>query len=189
MKDIFLKKELHLAIIWQKGRYKEREIIESISEKFELLEKYRINWHKKSFNKSLSTFYGTNLPINSKKEKHCGNGEFLLITFYDNKPKYGFVETSRGSENVNLNVFKLKSKCREITGGGHKVHTTNSPKETNHDLILLLGISYQDYEKLIVADPKKNNKKVNNVIETTSKQIIGLNGWDNFFAFSLSRKR
>ena len=38
---------------------------------------------KKFFGKNLTSFYGTNLPPNSKKEKHCGNGEFLLITFYD----------------------------------------------------------------------------------------------------------
>ena len=178
MKNVFLKKELHLAIIWQKGRHKEREIIKFISNQFELLEQYKINWNKDSFNKSLSSFYGANLPVNSKKEKHCGNGEFLLITFYDNKPKYDFVETSRGSEKVNLNVFALKSKCREITGGGHKIHTTNSPKETNHDLILLLGLNYQDYEKLIIENKNNNNNSIN-VIKNTPKETIGSNGWDN----------
>ena len=178
MKNVFSKKELHLAIVWQRGRNKEQEIAKYISNQFELLEQYKINWNKDSFNKSLSSFYGANLPVNSKKEKHCGNGEFLLITFYDNKPKYGFVETSRGSEKVNLNVFALKSKCREITGGGHKIHTTNSPKETNHDLILLLGVNYQDYEKLIIENKNNHNNSIN-VIKNTPKETIGSNGWDN----------
>ena len=178
MKNVFSKKELHLAIVWQRGRHKEQEIAKYISNQFELLEQYKINWNKDSFNKSLSSFYGANLPVNSKKEKHCGNGEFLLITFYDNKPKYGFVETSRGSEKVNLNVFALKSKCREITGGGHKIHTTNSPKETNHDLILLLGVNYQDYEKLIIENKNNHNNSIN-VIKNTPKETIGSNGWDN----------
>jgi len=174
----FLKKELHLAIIWQKGRHKEKEIIDLISKQFELLEQYKFNWDKNLFSKSLSSFYGTNLPLNSKKEKHCGNGEFLLLTFYDNKPRYDFVETSRGSEKVNLNVFELKSKCRHITEGGHKIHTTNSSSETNHDLTLLFGVNYSAYEKLL------NKKKINpydqkNVINNTPREIIGINGWDS----------
>ena len=83
MTKIFSKKELHLVIIWENGRYKEKEIIKSISEKFELVEKYKINWNKNLFGKNLTTFYGTNLPPKSDKENHCGKGEFLLIIFYD----------------------------------------------------------------------------------------------------------
>ena len=138
MTEIFSKKELHLVIIWENGRYKEREIVNFISKKFKLVEKYKINWNKNLFGKNLTTFYGTNLPPKSDKEKHCGNGEFLLLIFYDNDPKYGYVKTSRGSERVNVNIFSCKEKFRELTGGGHKIHSTNSPLETNHDLTLLL---------------------------------------------------
>src|SRR5210317_954936 len=99
------KKELHLVIIWENGRYKEEAIVRSISEKFELVEKYKINWNKNLFGQNLTTFYGTNLPEKSDKEKHCGNGEFLLVTFYDHNPKYGYVKTSRGTEKVNVNIF------------------------------------------------------------------------------------
>ena len=105
MTEIFSKKELHLVIIWENGRYKEREIVNFISKKFKLVEKYKINWNKNLFGKNLTTFYGTNLPPKSDKEKHCGNGEFLLIIFYDNDPKYGYVKTSRGTERVNMNIF------------------------------------------------------------------------------------
>ncbi len=178
MKNVFLKKEIHLALIWEKGRNKENEIKKIIDNQFEVIEQYKVNWEKKTFGKSLSAFYGSNLPNNSKKENHCGNGEFLLITFYDNKPKYGFVETSRGSEKVNLNVFELKSKCRKLTGGGHKIHTTNSVKETNHDLVLLLGLNYLDYENLIIK--KFNNNKSENVLTKIPNMSIGVNGWENF---------
>ena len=68
MTKIFSKKELHLVIIWENGRYKEKEIIKSISEKFELVEKYKINWNKNLFGKNLTTFYGTNLPPKSEKK-------------------------------------------------------------------------------------------------------------------------
>ena len=178
MTKIISKKELHLFIIWENGRYKEKEIVKSISEKFELVEKYKVNWNKNLFGKNLTTFYGTNLPPKSDKEKHCGNGEFLLIIFYDNDPKYDYVKTSRGAERVNVNVYSCKEKFRDLTGGGHKIHSTNSPLETNHDLTLLLGVNNNDYELLL----KKNfypNKKNENIIKNVPENIIGVNGWES----------
>ena len=175
MNNILEDKELHLVIVWEKARYKQDEIINSINEEFELLETYKINWDKKLFGKNLTSFYGTNLPPNSKKEKHCGNGEFLLITFYDKKPKNGFIETGRGTEKVNLNVFLAKEKFRDWTGGGHKIHSSNTIYETNHDLILLLGINYEQYLKLISNKIISNNNS--NIIENVPKNIIGVDGW------------
>ncbi len=176
MNKNYSKKELHLVIIWENGRYKEEEIVKSISEKFELVEKYKINWNKNLFGKNLTTFYGTNLPPKSEKEKHCGNGEFLLIIFYDNNPEYGYVKTSRGSERVNVNIFNCKEQFRKLTGGGHKIHSSNSPLETNHDLTLLLGINYDDYEKSL---KKRSNDKNQNIIKSIPNNIIGVNGWDS----------
>ena len=178
MTKIFSKKELHLVIIWENGRYKEKEIIKSISEKFELVEKYKINWNKNLFGKNLTTFYGTNLPPKSEKENHCGKGEFLLIIFYDNDPKYGYVETSRGTERVNTNIFACKEKFRDLTGGGHKIHSTNSPLETNHDLTLLLGINYNDYE-ISLKNKLDKNKENENIIKNIPNNIIGVNGWES----------
>jgi len=178
MTKIFSKKELHLIIIWENGRHKEEEILRSISEKFELVEKYKVNWNKNLFGKSLTTFYGTNLPPKSDKEKHCGNGEFLLITFYDNDPKYDYVKTYRGKERVNVNIFSCKEKFRDLTGGGHKIHSTNSPLETNHDLTLLLGINYNDYE-LSLKEKFNSNKKNENIIKNVPDKIIGVNGWES----------
>ena len=178
MGKIFSKKELHLVIIWENGIYKEQEIVRSISEKFELIEKYKINWNKNLFGKNLTTFYGTNLPPKSEKEKHCGKGEFLVIIFYDNDPKYGYVKTSRGTERVNINIFTCKEKFRNLTGGGHKIHSTNSPLETNHDLTLLLGVNYNDYEVLL-KNKSNNNKKNENIVKNVPNNIIGVNGWES----------
>ncbi len=178
MNKNYSKKELHLVIIWENGRYKEREIVKSISEEFEFVEKYKVNWNKNLFGKNLTTFYGTNLPPKSDKEKHCGNGEFLLLIFYDNDPKYGYVKTSRGSERVNVNIFSCKEKFRYLTGGGHKIHSTNTPLETNHDLTLLLGINYNDYE-LSLNKKFNNNKKNENIIKNVPEKVIGVNGWES----------
>jgi hypothetical protein len=173
-----LNKELHLMIIWQNARYKEKEIIASLSKKFTILEKYEIEWNKSLFEKNLSNFYGTKLPKNSKKEIHCGNGKFLLITFYDNYPKYSLVETGRGTEEVNLNVFLIKEKFRNMTGGGHKVHTTNTIAETNHDLVMLFGINYSDYE-ILISKKENTTSYTNNIIENVPSNIVGVDGWKN----------
>ena len=178
MSKILDKKELHLTIIWQNGRNQEKKILEYIFNNFELVEKYKVNWNKDLFRKNLSCFYGANLTNVSHKEEHCGNGEFVLITFYDNKPKYGIVETSRGSETVNLNLFNIKEKFRNWTGGGHKIHTTNSVKETNHDLTLLLGLNYNDYEKSIIVKNYKAEENINKILNH-SKNIVGVGGWDS----------
>ena len=121
---LFLEKEIHLAIIWEKGRNKEDEIIDLISDKFEIIEQYKLV--NKSFLIKVYPAYGCQIyPANSKKEKHCGIGEFLLITFYDNKPIYDLVEDQGDLKKANINVFNIKKKLRELTGGGHKIHTTN----------------------------------------------------------------
>jgi len=137
--------ELHLMIIWEFGRVIEKEILADLYSNYQVLGEYEINWDKEYFSENLTRFYGQNLPKNSRKERHCGVGEFLLVTFIDNSPVYDCVVSSRGSEFVNKNVFDSKEKFRKLTGGGHKIHATNNPKETAHDLALLLGANYSDY--------------------------------------------
>ena len=60
-------------------------------------------------------------------------------------------------ERVNVNIFSCKEKFRALTGGGHKIHSTNTPLETDHDLTLLLGINYNDYEKSLKIISKKHD--------------------------------
>ena len=137
--------ELHLIILWARARYKEKEILTDIAANLKILECYDIAWSKKFVANNFSRFYGVKLDSRSSKEKECGSGRFLLITVLDENPKYDFIKTSRGFENVNTNLFFLKEKYRAWTRGGHKIHATNSVAETNHDLSLLLGKNSADY--------------------------------------------
>ncbi|MDQ0339454.1 hypothetical protein J2S00_002241 [Caldalkalibacillus uzonensis] len=164
--------ELHLFIIWENARYKENKIIEDINHKLKILNIYEIKWSPGNFAKNLSRFYGTKLPDGSFKEKHCGRGPFLLIIVEDTNPKYRKRNTSRGTEIVNINMFDAKSTYRDWTGGGHKIHATNSIQETNHDLTLLLGKNAEDYKK-------DYNTEWNGEITKLQEDIIGANGWDN----------
>ncbi|MCM3378794.1 MULTISPECIES: hypothetical protein [Shouchella] len=164
--------ELHLFIIWEHARYKEKEILENIQQNFEIKEVYEIKWDEKLFSNNLSRFYGTKLPDNSFKEKHCGKGKFLLIIVLDRTPQYFKRSTSRGEELVNTKMFDSKELYRSWTGGGHKVHGTNSPHETNHDITLLLGIDSEEYLKY-------NYGKWEGDIKRIEKDIIGAKGWKN----------
>ncbi len=165
-----MKGELHLIVLWERARYKEKEILEDIQKHLKILECYDIAWNKNNVAENFTRFYGIKLENNSVKEKECGNGSFLLITVWDEHPEYDFAETSRGYEYVNRNIFRLKEKYRTWTNGGHKIHATNSITETNHDITLLLGIGYEDYLK---SAPKQWNGKC----QKREQDLVGCNGW------------
>ena len=161
--------ELHLFILWKNSLYKKEDILKDIKRKFEIINIYNVTWSDEKFSENLSRFYGVKLPDGSLKEIHCGRGSFLLIIVKDNNPKYSYRQTTAGKEYVNINTFDSKVMYRDWTGGGHKIHCTNSIKETNHDLTLLLDKNVEDYLKDI--------SKQNHIIDI-DKDLIGSNGFD-----------
>lgn len=164
-------KELHLFIIWERGRYKEKEILCDIRKKFSIVRLYDNTWSPQYVSSNFTRFYGVNLPSNSEKEKECGTNSFLLVIVFDNNPIYDFRETSHGLELVNINMFDSKALYRSWTGGGHKIHGTNSTQETNHDITLLLGLNTEDYLNTL------SSKHYCDIPEKINKDISGANGW------------
>lgn len=130
--------ELHLVVLWEFARGEEKRILEDLPRHVEVFHTEVLRWPgdpKACFGR----FYGANLADASGKVLTCGGGPFRLIVVRDNAPRYGLVETSRGLESANLNLFELKTLYREWTGGGHKVHTTNTVAEAEHDIFFLTG--------------------------------------------------
>jgi hypothetical protein len=167
----FNNSELHLFIIWENARGFQDRILEDISDNVQIIEVIEMVWSDKNYSSNLTRFYGQKLPDKSFKEKHCGKGPFLLVLCRDEVPRYEERDTvSRNIERVNTKMFDLKQRYRGWTGGGHKVHATNSPKETEHDLALLLGINYQDYEQ-------KNYITWDGKIERVARDLSGADGW------------
>ncbi|WP_426358463.1 hypothetical protein ACPUVO_18885 [Pseudocolwellia sp. HL-MZ19] len=163
--------EVHLFIIWEKARDFEEEIIAKIENKFRIAQTYSITWSPYQVGNNFTRFYGANLPKNSEKEKHCGNGEFKLIVVVDEQPNYDDRHTSKGVRRVNVNMFDTKAILRDITGGGHKVHGTDSEEEAKHDLILLIGLSVKDFLK-------KHPIRSEDIIH--KYDLLGCRGWDSF---------
>ena len=139
--------EIHLFIIWEKGRVKEKQILTDMLSRFNVLHIEEICWSDALFSRNLTRFYGENLPSSSEKIVHCGSGPFLLIVVKDESPLYKYRKTTKGTQEVNVNIFDAKELYRYWTGGGHKIHATNSQKEVNHDLTLLTGSNAIDFTK------------------------------------------
>lgn len=165
-------KEVHLFIIWEHARTIEQKIISDISKKFRILKIYEVHWSKDKFSENLSRFYGTQLPPNSKKEVHVGTNPFLAIIVEDNNPVYEVHTTTKGSKKVNTKLFTSKSEHREWTGGGHKIHASNTTQEADHNLTLLFGKNSEDLIKSIGAKPSFK-------IEKWSTDLVGSVGWDS----------
>ena len=165
-----IKKEIHLFIIWEKARYKQDLILEDLNNKFSIIDVKEIIWSKFYFSSNLTRFYGENLPEGSHKENHCGNGSFLAIIVEDLGPRYNERLTTKGLEKVNINTFDAKDKYRYWTGGGHKIHATNSIIESAHDIALLFK---QDINSISCY------KKWDGKIKKYSEDLAGYDGWKN----------
>lgn len=137
--------EIHIFIIWNKGRFKEKEIMSNISKKFVIHDIYEIFWKKEKFSHNLSRFYGERLSDVSSKVKNCGNGPFLLIIVEDRKPNHAERQTLSGKMVVNTNIFDSKIQYRKITGDKQKIHGSSSFKESSYGLALILGKKLDDF--------------------------------------------
>jgi hypothetical protein len=168
------KSEIQLFVIWSKGRYAERDILSDLVTKFEIIQTFSITWSPYMVHQNFTRFYDTKLPRNSQKETYAGAGEFKLIVVRDNSPNYDYRITSKGRFFVNTKIFDSKAKYRELTGGGHKIHGTNDKLELKHDLVMLLGLSLNDFLK------KYNKPNENNIDIALTQDLPGTMGWKTF---------
>lgn len=168
--------ELHIFILWENVKSQREKILNDIKARFQVLEVNNIKWDDDNFSSNLTRFYGEKLPNKSHKELECGTGRFTLVVVLDQKPVYGIRKTSRGDESVNTEMFDAKALYREWTAGGHKVHATNNPDETRHDLLLLLGVTYDNYLKDKEFEIKLNHS-VNE--KSTDLNLIGCIQWES----------
>lgn len=162
--------ELHLFIIWEKGRHLEKEITDDILKHFSIIQTIDILWSQEKVKNNFSRFYGVNLPIGVNKQEQCGGGEFRMLIVEDPKPQYDWRETSHGKEYVNINMFDAKTKYREWVGGIGTIHATNTITEFNHDITLILGVNQSDY---------LNSLSKRMIYEKLHLDIVGTWGWDS----------
>ena len=137
--------EIHLIVLWELALPTADRILNDIRRRFEVLYDGMFAWPDDPIS-CYGRFYGANLADAGGKARLCGGGAFRLFVVRDGSPVYGLRETSRGLERVNLNLFDAKMRYRDWTGGGHKVHTTNSTAEAARDIFLLTGHTASSWE-------------------------------------------
>ncbi len=163
--------EYHLFIVWEAARYKEDFILKDIAKQFEIIYQIEVGWSHKYFSDNLTRFYGVNLPSGSEKEKHIGVGKFLTVIVRDYNYSYGTHETSNGNKYINSKTFLAKSRYREVTGGGHKVHGTNTPEEFSHDFALLFGCTIDEF---MLKHKPSSSRSIKH-----SDDVVGYSGWSS----------
>lgn len=145
---------LHILIIWSSAEGKKNFIISDLQSQFHIVRIFKMHWDTDKFYSNYRTFYSHSLKdlnhrqfagIINNKIKHCGTGDFFVIVFKDPNPDLQLRETSSGKRLVNVRVFDKKTQYRELTGGGHKIHSSDDAWETNKDLTLLFGLNSHDF--------------------------------------------
>lgn len=147
---------LHDLIIWPKAAGFAGKILDDLRASFNVMSQITVRWdedrqydnYRVFYSKSWQRFPSSKLQKAIKdKAEHCGCEDFLLIVFEDDSPEMGFEQTNDGRSFVNTRVFEKKRNYRELTGGGHLIHTSNNAAETDRDLALLLGVGTDDFLK------------------------------------------
>lgn len=165
--------EIHSFIIWEKAREKETEIISDIKNNFKVLQIFEVNWSQDEFERNLLRLYGNSLKKAASKKNVCGNGAFLFIIIKDENPKYEKRDTLHGEDTVNVNIFDKKIKYRKITGGGQRIHATNSERESNRAIGLILDKSFEDFK----------NKEDSLDVKKIHDDLVGTRQWDSLEQF------
>lgn len=139
------KGELHLLVLWEKARPKERDIVDDLRNNLPIIASYDIQWSEDQALKNFCRFHGLKLKYGLEKIRESGRGRFLALAVWDDAPKYSLAQTGRGLELVNRNIFNLKTKYQDWAGGSDSIFATNNPSETDRALTLLLGLSSDDF--------------------------------------------
>jgi hypothetical protein len=131
---------VYAFVLWETARDQEARILTDLSRTFRVLGLVEVTWTPDhTFARSLTRMYGDALPPGSDKEQHGGTGPFMLVVVEDRRPRLRPRHTARGRRLVNARVYDARLRYREWTGGGYRVHASDSVTETQRNLVLLLG--------------------------------------------------
>lgn len=136
-------RELHLIVLWERARACEDRIVEDIRRHVRIVASFTQTWPGDP-REGYARFYGAKAALAAGKVESCGGGAFRVVIVCDERPRYGWRKTSRGTESVSLRLFAMKKRYR-AWAGGHTVHATNSPAEAERDIFLLTGRRVADW--------------------------------------------
>lgn len=144
----------HIMVLWSNAIDQKDYILQDLKSQFEIYKVFNVHWDKEKFLDNYTVFYAhsqKHLSFSQYRNLlrgkifHCGDEDFVAIIFKDNAPVFETRKTSSGERKVNTRVFDKKTQYRELTGGGHKVHSSDDAWETNKDLTLMFGLNTEDF--------------------------------------------
>lgn len=171
-------RELHIIIIWEKARCYAQQVEKEIKKVFNIAWKCEYCWEQERASENYAAFYGEKLADIQYKVEHCGKGAFLVYIVEDKNPIYEIRDTTSGRRKVNVNLFDLKAVLRNMTGGGHRIHASDTKIEANTNSLSLFGKRIENVliELSKERDAEESQKKI-------CRNISGVGGWKSWKEF------
>ena len=143
--------ELHLFVLWEKARFREKRILSDMARELEIVCVREQRFTDEPM-LSYRRFYGPALPDARRKLRSCGAGPFLVVVVRDPAPAYGTC-TVDGCEyrNVDVRLVKLKRRYRNWTHRRHRVHGTTTRGEFARDVLMLTGHTAEEWARGVPA--------------------------------------
>ncbi len=169
-------RDLHVFVLWEKSQAYWDEILADLSARFAVVYVARVEWSTDQVENNFLRLYGMPPQRDASKEPSrrsaaVGAGPFMLVVVEDFLPVYVFDRTfSKKIEIVNRSVAAAKAQYRALSGGGFRVHSSNSLGEFFRDATLLLGV---DRLNAVIADRRLQPGG----IESLSLDLAGARGW------------
>lgn len=173
----------HIMVLWANALDQKDFILKDLDSQFEIYKIFHVHWDKESFLDNYTVFYAHSQKhltytqyrnLLKGKLAHCGDGDFIAIIFRDDSPIFETRKTSSGERQVNIRVFDKKTQYRKLTGGGHKVHSSDDAWETNKDLTLMFGLNTEDFIQ---------HYSPSSEIESFASNCIGVGGYSSIQQF------
>ncbi len=109
--------DLHLFLLWEKGRSKENQVIEHIRKDYNILYCVEIKWSRENSEANLNRLYRNEITKKNQKLETVGRGPFLCIIVEDKDPCYGFAQSLDGTISMsNLNIVRYKALFKGAAG-------------------------------------------------------------------------
>jgi hypothetical protein len=171
-----MNKNKFIFIVWGSASKYLHKIEKSLTSKFLILNKVEIRWDEKLFTNNLFRFYFRNLINENIKIIETGTDNFYLYVVIDKSPVYKNYKIRNSIEYINENIYLEKLKLRKMTGGGHRIHSSNTYSETQENL-LILGVNEEINKKYIYqnipgAISWNNLKEAFKFLENFNKYVI-----------------
>jgi hypothetical protein len=136
--------EQHVIVLWS-GCDAVDKIREDVRTRFTVVDQWRQEWP--GFVGELSRFYDTDATA---KAEQCGTGAFTVLVVRDDTPAYGERETTRGTRQVNTNLFDAKQLWRSWTSNVETVHASDTVDDALGNLAVLRP-GFDDLESALAA--------------------------------------